>query len=92
MKIDESLEKRINSLRERYPPYSREYELIVAISCGICRAAKSLIPDSELTVTGGYIEGYGEIREADNYLIGELREIVENAWRIYRDKTLEAAR
>ena len=96
MKIDANLEERIDILNKKYPSFSREENLICTVSRWIHAAANSLIPDSPLTVAEGNIKSYEENaarNRPDNYLIKELREIVENAWKIYcNNKTLGVAK
>jgi hypothetical protein len=83
---EENLQRRIENLRERYPLYSREDELVVRVSRWIHEAAKSLIPNSALTVAEGHIESYEKsaVRyEFDRDLAKKLWEIIEEAWNKY---------
>ncbi len=89
MKINKNLEKRIDGLFKKYPLFSREENLISKVRFWIVQASTSLIPDSPLAVAEGNIDCY-EMNKSkgrlDNYLIGELRKIVEDAYNIYYDK------
>ena len=86
--IDKNLEKRFNGLFKEYPLFSREEDLVSKVRFWIEQTANSLIPDSPLAVAEGHIDSYQYITKGNtnNYLIEQLRKIVENAYDIYCDK------
>ena len=93
--INEDLEKRIKELHKKYPLFSRQEDLISKVRFWVSQAASSLIPDSALTVAEGCIKNYAGKSTArnrpDNYLTGELQEIVEKAYEEAMKKYRERA-